>query len=1237
MKEQTTKVMRILIDLQGAQATHHGRGIGRYSLSLAMAMVRQRGLHEFRVLLNGHYPQAVDEIRCAFRNLLPSSHIHVWNGIEPLHDGSPENACRREFAGQVRHALIASIQPDAVLVTSLFEGPGNAALVTIDPEGPPTAVVLYDLIPLIHSDLYLASPGAQSWYQERLQELRKAGLLLSISEHSRSEAMEYLQWPADHVVNISTACEEWFGPVDVSVSKRQEWSRRYKLNRPFLMYTGGIDQRKNIERLIRSYAALPSLIRRAHQLVIVCAIGTPDRDRFKQEAVQSGLECDDVVITGFVPEQELLALYSACKAFVFPSWHEGFGLPVLEAMRCGKAVIASNRTSLPEVVGLSEALFDPYDEDDIRSRIEWVLSDDAAREGLERHARIQSRKFSWHATAATAIKALEGLIPVPAQVIEKIRPRLACVSPLPPAQSGISDYTVQLLKALNAYYDIEVIVQQPLVNDPWIVANCPIRSGEWFLQNQRQFDRVIYHFGNSHFHDHMLHLLRRVPGVVVLHDFYLSGLQSHHHRGIDSVPWQRMLHAQHGYAALLADQMPADRGEVIWHYPCNLGVLQDASGIIVHSEFSRRLASQWHGSNAAKDWRVIPLLREGPAPELSDRQQARKRLGLSSDVFLVCSFGLIGEHKLNLELLDAFLGSLLAKNPDCLLVFVGANDAGPYGKKLLHRIEQAGLQQRVRITGWTDPKDYKSYLSAADVGVQLRARSRGETSAAVLDCMSYGLPTIVNANGSMADLDADSVFLLPDVFSQHELSLALETLWRKPQERSRMRCAARQLLSTQHSPENCARLYQEAIEYFHRTTNRALPGLIQKLRLQNLNLNDRMAVATALSHNFPPQPRLRMLLVDISELVRHDAGTGIQRVTRAILSEWLRQDIPGWLVEPVWANEVTPGYRYARRFTSRLLGLNEGWAEDSPVDAWAGDVFLGLDLQPQIVPAQRETLRQWRRQGVSVRFVVYDLLPVQYPQFFVPHAALGFTSWLETIAEFDAAICISRSTRDALDSWLRQESTPDRPCLRWFHLGADVEQTLPSKGLPDSAGQLLVSLRRTPGFLMVGTLEPRKGHSQVLDAFEHLWHDGHDLQLIIVGKQGWMSTELAQHLRNHPEAGRRLHWLEGVSDECLDLLYQSSAALIAASYAEGYGLPLVEAARHGCPILARDIPVFREVAEDHAYYFSGQTGHELALAVLRWLEQRRLGREPASSRMHLLTWRQSAANLLDLAGEDLHQ
>jgi glycosyltransferase involved in cell wall biosynthesis len=165
---------------------------------------------------------------------------------------------------------------------------------------------------------------------------------------------------------------------------------------------------------------------------------------------------------------------------------------------------------------------------------------------------------------------------------------------------------------------------------------------------------------------------------------------------------------------------------------------------------------------------------------------------------------------------------------------------------------------------------------------------------------------------------------------------------------------------------------------------------------------------------------------------------------------------------------------------------------------------------------------------------------------------------------------------------------------------------------------------------MVGTIEPRKSHAQALSAFGALWKRGNNANLVIVGRQGWMVEPLMKQFREHPEFERRLFWTENASDDDLQALYQASTGVLMASVGEGFGLPLVEAARNHRPILARDIPVFREVAGANATYFSGHSAEKLANALEAWLVAVRDGSAPSSAGLKLLTWDESIRWLTDI-------
>ena len=812
-------------------------------------------------------------------------------------------------------------------------------------------------------------------------------------------------------------------------------------------------------------------------------------------------------------------------------------------------------------------------------------------------------------------------------------PRLAYISPLPPMKSGIADYSAELLPELARYYDITLIVEQDEVADTRIAqfARHPV---EWFEDHAADFDRVVYHFGNSHAHKHMFQLLRRHPGIVVLHDFYLSGVLSNLQReGYLPQAFSNALYESHGYPALI-ERLRIGRDPAVWKYPANKGVLDNADGIIVHSPFSVELARQWYGPEAAQDWRIVPLLRGKPDTHAHDdvRTSARTRLGLAPDDYVICSFGVLGPIKANEELFDAFMASPLAKDPRCKLVFVGEQDTNEYGQNLDHKIRTGGAARGVSVTGFVDAMTYADYLAACDCAVQLRTMTRGETSASVLDCLLYGIPTVVNAHGSTASIDPQLVVMLPDRFEVRELEAALTKLHGDSAMRRGLSERAVAHMKAEHAPDRVGEIYRDTIEHFAENGRFArYRRLLDDVVRHAPPAPQAVApLAAAIALNQPPQAP-RQMLVDVSAVAQSDIKTGIQRVVRSVVQDLLANPPAGYRVEPVFTTGANRGYQYARKYTLGAIGEQSMALEDAPVELRAGDIFLGLDLFSNGTTQNQQCLLAMRNLGVHVYFVVYDLLPVLRPEVF-PYGTEGyFTEFLETVSTVsDGVVCISRSVADELCEWIATHRPYRDPALQvgYFHLGADIDASVPTAGLPDNAQQVFDAVRGRPSFLMVGTVEPRKGHAQALAAFERLWEQGVDANLVIVGKQGWMVDKLCDRLAAHPEKNRRLFWLPGVSDEMLLKLYAMSSALLAPSEGEGFGLPLIEAAQHGIPIIARRLPVFSEIAGEHAYYFDGMQAQDLAGAITAWLDLKRGPGVPESTGMRWLTWSESTRELL---------
>ncbi|MCL4526367.1 MAG: glycosyltransferase family 4 protein [Gammaproteobacteria bacterium] len=380
-------------------------------------------------------------------------------------------------------------------------------------------------------------------------------------------------------------------------------------------------------------------------------------------------------------------------------------------------------------------------------------------------------------------------------------------------------------------------------------------------------------------------------------------------------------------------------------------------------------------------------------------------------------------------------------------------------------------------------------------------------------------------------------------------------------------------------------------------------------------------------------PGGQTLLIDISELVLHDVHTGIQRVVRSLLQELLRHPPAGYAVEAVYADAASQ-LRYARKFISATIGKNLAELEEPLVSIYSGDVFFCPDLHLNYPFA---TLAALQQRGLRVVFTVYDIIGLSNARLIPRAYELAFTDWFSGVMSVaDAVVCDSRAVADEVGAWLeghpdlRNRSLP----IGYFHLGADLKASQPTQGPEGEGAEVLAACQSRPTLLMVGTLEPRKGHAQALAAMELLWEDGIHLNLVIVGKEGWRSHDLVRRLRRHPERNQRLFWLEKASDALLMQLYAQSTALLAASYAEGFGLPLIEAAHYGLPIIARDIPVFHEVAGEFAFYFPDTDSAALADSLRRWLQLHTEGKAPQSRDMPYLTWAQSTRQLLHVILEN---
>ena len=272
-----------------------------------------------------------------------------------------------------------------------------------------------------------------------------------------------------------------------------------------------------------------------------------------------------------------------------------------------------------------------------------------------------------------------------------------------------------------------------------------------------------------------------------------------------------------------------------------------------------------------------------------------------------------------------------------------------------------------------------------------------------------GLPTIVNANGSMAEMPGDAVYMLPDEFKADHLKEALEDLWRDEGRRFALGRRAREVIAVQYSPRDCADRYAEAIERYYgraRKGRSALVNAVAGLEATPVCERDILELARCIAQNHP-LPSEKQFLVDVSAIVRRDPQVGVDQAERGVLEELLDDPPQGYRVEPVYAAMDKSNYRYARRFTLGLLNCPDQILNDDPVKRYDGDIFLGFSINNSTVLKEAAFYSHLKHIGVRVYFLIYDL------EWFERKSSIH-EQWLCTFAASDGAICVSRSVAEDL-------------------------------------------------------------------------------------------------------------------------------------------------------------------------------------------------------------------------------
>ncbi len=697
-----------------------GRGIGRHAASLLAHAPRGAGTRLVGLIDRALPPPEPALFDTLFDALRPNSYTGAMRRPACLVQPSP-------------------MTHDPLFVARLLAHPGV-----------PCATVVHDFIPHDEPDRYLGTPDRRLAHDAALQFLPRYDLFLPNSAATARRLREIFELPDERIAVTGS-------PLDPAFATLRDAGEAG--GAAHVLVVGG-DWRKNPECVVRAHAAAARLQLRDVPLVLTGGYAVAHDAELRGLARAAGGDPALLRTVADLPPQELQALVRDALLVVLPSRAEGFSLPVIEAMAAGVPVLASRIPAHEELVGDPDLLFAPEDHATLAAAMDRLADDADARAAIVARQDLVWPRFSARAVAGRFWSALAPLLTgldAPA-VLRGARPRIALLTPVPPTLSGISDASAGLLPALGALADVHVFTDTR--------APLPLPGAAAVLPNSTRphvgdgFDRVVAVLGNAPLHQQIMDMLERFGGAAIAHDARMIDFYWHR-RGAQ--PTAEMASRELGRLVETRD---------IVHWLAHPGlmeamflgeIVQIAEPLCVHAAATARLIAARYGVTPAH--LPFSMQRGFPAGALTDaaRAAARARLGLDPAQVVIATFGWVHHTKAPEDCVWV-LDLLRLWHYDATLVFVGAQEGD--GVPLQKMVAELGLQEHVRLPQrFIAEADYRDWLLAADLALQLRTLTLGSVSGALMDCIGAGLPGVANAD--LADaLDAPSfVARVPDRFS----------------------------------------------------------------------------------------------------------------------------------------------------------------------------------------------------------------------------------------------------------------------------------------------------------------------------------------------------------------------------------------------------------------------------------------------------------------------------------------
>jgi glycosyltransferase involved in cell wall biosynthesis len=379
--------------------------------------------------------------------------------------------------------------------------------------------------------------------------------------------------------------------------------------------------------------------------------------------------------------------------------------------------------------------------------------------------------------------------------------------------------------------------------------------------------------------------------------------------------------------------------------------------------------------------------------------------------------------------------------------------------------------------------------------------------------------------------------------------------------------------------------------------------------------------------NVKPERRaVPVVHIDVTAIALGDRRAGIQRVVRQVSRAWFANADRKLGINFVRVDErgkIIDAWDWARKTLSHFVPEVQKGAGMLR----AGDMYFSLDLALPPHGLTGQSIKALKQSGVCVAHLVYDLLPITHAKFFNLATRLAFRLWLSRVERSDVIFTISEAAKADLVHHFKASRRHRNLATKIFVIPLSGELELVEPTSPQFA-RTEVGKEPAPLFLAIGTVEPRKGYRELLRAFTDLWREGLSVSLWVFGRPGWKTRALQKAMLRHPQRGRQFMWFPEATDkEVRDALEQADA-LIMNSYAEGLGLPILEAQRSELPVIARDLGVFREtIGPSDVLVPAPHSSESLASTVRRFVHETRGSYRRSESFASTASWSDTAQTL----------